>query len=122
MKKKTKKFSTGENRGNGVFLKHPLLSPLPPVQFFLLLILGVFLFAPVGDAHEARPAYLEIKETEPGKFDVLWRTPVLAGLRLPLVLKMPDDVKNLKEPTVQELADSLVERRSIDAGPKRAGG
>jgi hypothetical protein len=45
MKKKTKEFSTGENRENGVFLKHPLLSPLPPVQFFLLLILGVFLFA-----------------------------------------------------------------------------
>ena len=122
MKKKTKKFSTGENRGNGVFLKHPLLSPLPPVQFFLLLILGVFLFAPVGDAHEARPAYLEIKETEPGKFDLLWRTPVLAGLRLPLVLKMPDDAKNLKEPTVQELADSLVERRSIDAGPNGLAG
>jgi hydrogenase/urease accessory protein HupE len=31
-------------------------------------------------------------------------------------LRIPDDVKNLKEPTVEELADSLVERRSIDAG------
>ena len=30
---------------------------------------------------------------------------------------MPDGVRNLKEPTVQELTDSLVERRSIDAGP-----
>jgi hydrogenase/urease accessory protein HupE len=38
-------------------------------------------------------------------------------MRLPLVLKMPDDVQNLKEPIVQELADSLVERRWIDAGP-----
>jgi hydrogenase/urease accessory protein HupE len=38
-------------------------------------------------------------------------------MRLPVVLKMPDDVKNETEPTVQELADSLVERRSIDAGP-----
>ena len=73
-------------------------------------------------AHEARPAYLEIKETAPGKFSVLWRTPVLAGMRLPLVLKMPDDVKNLKAPAVQELADSLVERRSIDAGPNGLAG
>ena len=105
-----------------MFSKHPLLSPLPPVQFFLLLILGVFLFAPVGGAHEARPAYLEIKETAPGKFSVLWRTPVLAGMRLPLVLKIPDDVKNLKAPVVQELADSLVERRSIDAGPNGLAG
>jgi hydrogenase/urease accessory protein HupE len=69
-------------------------------------------------AHESRPAYLEIKETAPGQFSVLWRTPVLAGMRLPLVLKLPDGVKNLKEPTVQELADSLVERRSVDAGAK----
>ena len=43
-------------------------------------------------------------------------------MRLPLVLKIPDDVKNLKAPTVQELADSLVERRSIDAGPNGLAG
>lgn len=67
-------------------------------------------------AHEARPAYLELTETAPGRFDVLWRTPVLAGRRLPVVLKIPDDVQNLQAPTVQELADSLVERRRIDAG------
>jgi hydrogenase/urease accessory protein HupE len=67
-------------------------------------------------AHEARPAYLEIKETSPNQFSVLWRTPVLAGMRLPVVLTMPGDVKNLKEPVEQELADSLLERRWIDAG------
>jgi hydrogenase/urease accessory protein HupE len=122
MKKKTKEFSTGDDRGNGVFSKYPLLPPLPPVQFFLLLFLGVFLFAPVGRAHEARPAYLEIKETAPGQFSVLWRTPVLAGMRLPLVLEMPDGVKNVKEPVIQELTDSLVERRSIDAGPNGLSG
>ena len=72
--------------------------------------------SPSAQAHEARPAYLEIKETAPGQFSVLWRTPVLAGMRLPVVLRMPGDVKNLKEPAVQELTDSLVERRWIDAG------
>ncbi len=71
----------------------------------------------VAWAHEVRPAYLELKETAPGRFDVLWRTPVLSGMRLPVVLKLPDDVQNLKEPMVQELTDSLVERRWIDAGP-----
>jgi hypothetical protein len=67
-------------------------------------------------AHEARPAYLELKETAPGQFDVLWRTPVLAGMRLPLVLQMPEGVRNVKPPLVQDLTDSLVERRWIDAG------
>ncbi len=69
-----------------------------------------------ASAHEARPAYLEVKETAPGQYAVLWRTPVLAGMRLPVALSLPDGVKNLTEPNVQELADSVVERRSIDAG------
>ena len=68
-------------------------------------------------AHEARPAYLELKETAPGQFEVLWRTPVLSGMRLPIVLAMPEGARNAKEPTVQELTDSLLERRSVDAGP-----
>jgi hydrogenase/urease accessory protein HupE len=79
-------------------------------------LLTTLVRVPVLWAHEARPAYLEIKETAPGQFSVLWRTPVLAGMRLPVVLKLPDDVKNLREPGVDELADSLVERRWIDAG------
>jgi hydrogenase/urease accessory protein HupE len=74
------------------------------------------LAVPAARAHEARPAYLEIKETSPNQFSVLWRTPVLAGMRLPVVLTMPGDVKNLKEPVEQELADSLLERQWIDAG------
>ena len=85
-------------------------------------LLATVLLLPAARAHESRPAYLEVKETAPGQFSVLWRTPVLAGKRLPLVLQMPGDVRNLKEPVVQELADSLVERRWIDAGPKGLAG
>ena len=77
----------------------------------------LLVMSPAAHAHESRPAYLEIEETAPAQFSVLWRTPVLAGKRLPLVLQMPGDVKNLREPVVQELADSLVERRWIDARP-----
>ena len=76
----------------------------------------------VASAHESRPAYLEVKETSAGQFSLLWRTPVLAGMRLPIALKLPDDVKNLREPSVQELADSFLERRWIDAGPNGLAG
>ncbi len=86
----------------------------------LLAAMGLMPFA--SFAHEARPAYLEIKETAPGQFSVLWRTPVLASMRLPLVLQMPEDVTNMKPPAVEELADSLVERRWIDAGPNGLAG
>ena len=81
-----------------------------------ILLLASMLAVSTAQAHEARPAYLEIKETSPNQFSVVWRTPVLAGMRLPVVLTMPGDVKNLKEPVEQELADSLLERRWIDAG------
>ena len=85
--------------------------------FSALLLLSTLLFVPAIWSHEARPAYLEIRETALSQYSVLWRTPVLAGMRLPISLKLPDDVKNLREPRVEELADSLVERRWIDAGP-----
>lgn len=82
-----------------------------------VLLLAVLAVSPAARAHEARPAYLELTERAPGQYDVMWRTPVLAGMRLPVRLAMPEGVKNLKEPEVQELADSLLERRTIDAGP-----
>ena len=84
----------------------------------LLLLLLAALTAPMlAFAHESRPIYLELKEIAPNQFEVLWRTPVLAGMRLPVVLQMPADVKNVKEPSTQDLSDSLLERRTIDAGP-----
>jgi hydrogenase/urease accessory protein HupE len=81
-----------------------------------VLVFVLLFVCPAAWSHEARPAYLELKETAPNQFSVLWRTPVLAGMRLPIMLRLPDDVKNLKEPTVEELADSFLERRWIDAG------
>ena len=93
--------------------------------FSLLLLccfMGALALPTAARAHEARPAYLEIKETGPGRFSMLWRTPVLSGMRLPVMLKIPDDVRNVKEPSVEELADSLVERRWIDAGPNGLAG
>ena len=90
--------------------------------YFAWLAAGWLFAVSVASAHEARPAYLEIQETAPGQFRLLWRTPVLAGMRLPVVLRLPDDVKNLREPSVQELADSCLERRWIDAGPNSLGG
>jgi len=90
--------------------RHGFWWPLA-LQLFALLLVPL-----PASAHEARPAYLSLQETTPGQFSLLWRTPVLAGMRLPVVLRIPDRVKNVKEPVVSELADSLVERRWVDAG------
>jgi hydrogenase/urease accessory protein HupE len=72
---------------------------------------------PVAMAHESRPAYFEITETAPGQYTVLWRTPITAGRRLPVVPRFFEGVRNVRDPVVQELSDSLLERRWIDAGP-----
>jgi hypothetical protein len=66
---------------------------------------------PAAMAHESRPAYLEIDETAPGQYSMVWRTPVKAGRRLPVVLQLPDDAKDLQDPVIMELADSLLVRR-----------
>ncbi|MNK90209.1 HupE / UreJ protein [compost metagenome] len=68
-------------------------------------------------AHESRPAYLELNETAAGRYDVLWRTPVLSGMRLPIALRFAEGVRTVVEPVESELNDSLIERRVIDAGP-----
>ena len=83
----------------------------------LAALLSLLAGLPAALAHESRPAYLEIKETAPGRYGILWRTPVLSGMRLPVALKLPEGLRNVEEPSVQELPDSLLERRSIDAGP-----
>ena len=92
-------------------------------RFSAALLLFVLSLVLSAGAHEARPAYLEIKETAPGQYSVLWRTPVLAGMHLPITLQLPAaDVKNLRGPTIEELADSSVERQWIDAGPNGLAG
>lgn len=79
-----------------------------------LLMLFFLLSVSVVQAHESRPAYLEIKEVAPGRYSVLWRTPLLSGMRLPVALKFPEGVTNRSDPVVQQLSDSLIERRVIE--------
>ncbi|HJX94874.1 MAG TPA: HupE/UreJ family protein [Candidatus Acidoferrum sp.] len=89
--------------------------------FVALMLIAAAAFVPSCRAHETRPAYLEIKESSPDHYDVVWRTPVNAGMRLPIVLQLPPDAKNVIAPTTQELTDSLVERRVIDIPTGLAG-
>ncbi len=71
--------------------------------------------------HESRPAYLAITETTPHRYDILWRTPLTSGMRLPVVLKFPGEIRNVTEPNVRELPDSLIERRLIESEGGMAG-
>lgn len=69
----------------------------------------------VAAAHETRPAYLELRETAPEHFDVLWRTPLFEGLRLPFDLRFPNAVRDLTEPRLVDLPDWHLETWRVEA-------
>lgn len=80
----------------------------------------LFAGSPVA-AHEIRPAYLEISQVGPDRYDVLWRTPLFSGKRLPVALRFPEGIRDASEPREQVLPDSVIERRSIVAPGGLAG-
>ena len=88
---------------------HPIAAPIDPAKE----VLG---HGPVAQAHDSRPAYLEINETAPGRYEMLWRTPVSAGMHLPVTLKLPDDIRNITAPSLIEFTGLLLERRWINTG------
>jgi|TARA_B100002003_G_C14154359_1_gene555544 hydrogenase/urease accessory protein HupE len=55
---------------------------------WLILMLGWTVMT--VSAHEMRPAYLEIKEVEQHRFEVLWKRPQVTGRSLKLDLRFPD--------------------------------
>ncbi len=87
-----------------------------PIRYALSAVLLLFL-APSLHAHESRPAYLEVKETTTGQYSLLWRTPLLSGMRLAVAPEFPRDVRELNTPVSQETIDSVVTRYWIEAGP-----
>lgn len=104
-------------------MKHPRIRRLFASRLWPLsaLVIALVLCAPNVGAHESRPAYLEIRQTSAERYELLWRTPVLSGMRLPVDLTLPEGVRNVTGVHTQELPDSLVERRVIEARDGLAG-
>ena len=73
-------------------------------------------------AHEVRPAYLELHETSAGRFEVLWKQPVLADAepgairRLPLRPAFPAHCREAGRGLPEVTASALIERWTIDCG------
>jgi hydrogenase/urease accessory protein HupE len=89
----------------------------------LLFGLLIAFFAATVDvsAHEIRPAYLQVDQVGHNRFSVLWRTPILSGMRLPVLLKFSDGIKLVTEPLERELSDSVIERSVIESPGELAG-
>jgi hydrogenase/urease accessory protein HupE len=62
---------------------------------FLLVALLLSGFVAGVEAHEVRPGYLAVRQTDTESFDVLWKVPAKGDLRLSLDARFPE---NCKEP------------------------
>lgn len=74
----------------------------------------LLLLAPwIAHAHEVRPAYLELRQTAPDAFDVLWKVPARGDLRLGLYVRLPTSCVRLDEPRSMFTGGAYIERWSI---------
>jgi hydrogenase/urease accessory protein HupE len=82
----------------------------------LLLALALSMLGMVGgvSAHEVRPAYLQIDQVGQSRFSVLWRTPILSGMRLPVLLQYSEGIRLVAGPSERRLSDSVLERSMIE--------
>jgi hydrogenase/urease accessory protein HupE len=94
------------------------------VKICLSLCLAALLLWPAPcTAHESRPAYLQIHETQPGQYEVLWKRPARGDLTLAIAPVWPSDCRDLAPGSAQLVPGALVERKLIDCGePGLAGG
>ena len=75
----------------------------------LLLLAGV----KTAYAHEVRPGYLELRQTDAGMYAVLWKVPAVGAMRLSIHPRFPENCRPVGEVTSYRGSDSYAERLSI---------
>lgn len=78
----------------------------------LLILLVAAPCAPVG-AHEMRPGYLEVRESTPGRYAVLWKQPALGEMRLRIDPVFPAPCALEGERVRQLLPGAYLDRMTI---------
>jgi hydrogenase/urease accessory protein HupE len=64
-------------------------------------------------AHEVRPAYLELRQTDGGMYAVLWKVPAVGEMRLSIHPRFPENCKPVGEATSYRGGDSYAEYLNI---------
>ena len=64
-------------------------------------------------AHEVRPAFLQIVETAPERFDVLWKQPIVQDRRLPIDPVLPEGCQPLAEPVPRVVGGALLQQWQV---------
>ncbi len=86
------------------------------------LLACLILFVTIAvEAHEVRPAYLQIDQAGPDRYTVIWKTPELSGMPLPVVLTLPDGARTVTGPGKQEMPGATIERSLVEVPGGLAG-
>ncbi len=89
------------------------------ISVFSCSVLFLLLFTYSAFAHEVRPAYLELRQTGPDTYNVLWKVPGLGDeMRLGVYVTLPEGSTNLYEPRGVFVNGAFIERWTVT----RAGG
>ncbi|MBB5350984.1 hydrogenase/urease accessory protein HupE [Haloferula luteola] len=63
--------------------------------------------------HESRPGYLEMRETRPDTYEVVWKVPALGDRRLSIHLEFPEGTQVLAGPAASFSDNAYFERQRI---------
>jgi hypothetical protein len=91
----------------------------------LPLLLAVVLAAAAGgaSAHEMRPAYLELRQTGPETYEVLWKVPARGeGQRFGLYARLPEGCAQVTPPRGSTAGGAFIERWSVACAGGLSGG
>lgn len=80
------------------------------------LLLLLILAPGIAWAHESRPGYLELIETDNGRYTLTWKIPRRGDLILPLEPVLPEACHDTVPPARAVTAGGLVVRRNLDCG------
>ena len=89
----------------------------------LLTLILLLSLAPGALAHEIRPAYLELHQTGPDTYDVLWKVPGQGeNLRFGLYVELPERCTNVTEPRGSMANSAYTERWAVRCAAGLTGG
>ena len=80
----------------------------------IIFVLLTSCFAAAGAAaHELRPAFLELTETAPDAFDVLWKVPAIGEARLALDATLPENCREAVPRTASDTGNAVSSRWQV---------
>src|ERR1700736_6112421 len=93
------------------------------MKLFLALVALLGLLSPPASAHEVRPAYLELQQTGPETYDVLWKVPGRGeDLRFGVYVRLPQSCIKVGELRTSVVNNAFTDRWTVQCKGGLTGG